>query len=137
MFKMIFLITAWVMMWKIITSENMILEGVGKWGERMAKRYPIFDGLIVCEWCLPNIHGILFVYPLAFGLRVLCWWHWEYVLMYPFVLGASSFICGNLWAWYLRNNAKKDLYEAQKAYYEKAEYKLFLELNPDEKNVTD
>lgn len=134
MLKMIFLITCWVMMWKIGTAEGMLFEGIGKWADKMNEKYKIIDGLLLCPWCLPNIHGLLFVYPLAFGMGILEWWDWRYLMMYPFVLGASSFVCGNLWDWYLRNNAKKELYEQQTAYYEMLERETFVGIEERMKN---
>lgn len=126
-FKAIFCTVAWVMMWKIATAEEMILEKVGKWGEQMAEKYKIFNGLIVCEWCLPNIHGILFVWPLMI-LSGIIEWEWKLLFIYPFVLGGSCFLSGMLWGAYLRGNAKHEYYEKASAYYDKAETEKHFDL---------
>lgn len=121
--KMIMLTTIWVIMWKIATAEGMILEELGKWGEKKVKEgYKIFDGLIVCQWCLANFHGILFVWPLAFIMGIMPFeFRWEYVAAYPFCLGGSSMMSGFIWAWYTTLNAKKE-------YYEKMEEKTHLDI---------
>lgn len=112
--KMIFLTTLWTLGWKIATSDDMVLEKLGQWGQKKVDEgNKIFDGLIVCEWCLPNIHGILFVWPLAFGMGIMPFvWDWKYLLAYPFCVAGSSFISGILWEFYLTMNAKRNYYKS-------------------------
>lgn len=115
--KMIFLLVCWTMGWRVIISEGMLFEKLGEWAEKKAETNKWFDA-IICPWCIPNIQGLLFVYPLAFALGILEWWDWRYVAMYPFTLGAASFICGTLWEIYLTRNRKREYYtNAQKYYY--------------------
>lgn len=135
--QMIFFTTLWTLGWKIATAEDMILEKIGKWGEEQVdKGNKIFEGLIVCEWCVPNIHGVLFVWPICFGLGIMpdvVWW--KFLLAYPFCLAGSSFASGMLWGFYLLKNDKSDYYESgviyhekSAAYYEKAEEEKFFDL---------
>lgn len=97
--KIMFLNVLWVFAWKIATEEGMILEKLGSWGSRKVDEgYRIFDGLITCPWCLPNFHGILIVWPLAFLLEIVpLEWDWKYLAIHVFVVGGASFICGTLW----------------------------------------
>lgn len=119
--KMILLDVMWVMGWKVATAENMVLEKVGEWGEQQVEKgYKIFDGLIVCPWCLPNLHGVLFVVPLALMLEILPhnWYWWQYAALYPFFIGGACFTSGMLWDWHLLIERKKDYYEAAAAFHE-------------------
>lgn len=127
----------WCLGWKIITAEKMPLHFILKWGEQKVKEgYKVFDGLIVCEWCVPNLHGLLFVWPAAFALGIIPFeWNYKYLLVYPFMVGAASFITGMLWNLYLVMNAKKDSDEWSSKYYDNAQ-KYYYNLNKEikEKN---
>lgn len=108
---MIFLTTVWVMAWKVATAEKMIFKKIGEYGKKKVEQgYKIFNGLIVCPFCLPNIHGFLFVWPLSFALGVmpldLVWY--KYIILYIFSTGGSCFTSGVLWTLYETLNSKKD-----------------------------
>lgn len=121
--KITLLTVTWTLGWKVSISEGLWLEKLGKWGEaKVESGYKIFDGLIVCPWCVPNIHGLLFVWPLAFGLGVMPFeFNYKYFLIYPFCVCASSFISGFIWTIYLTLNSKKVSNEWASKYYENAQ----------------
>lgn len=121
--KLIFLSTIWSLGWKVVTAKGMLLEKIGEWGDKKVEDgYKIFEGLITCPFCIPNIHSLLFVYPLAFIIGIMPFeFNWEYVAIYPFCVSGSSFLSGAIWTVYLTLNAKKD-------YYEKMEEKTHLEI---------
>jgi hypothetical protein len=128
---MIFLGVVWVLGWRVAVSEEMIFEKIGKWAEKKEEEgWKIMSGLVLCPWCLPNIHGILFVWPLAWALEILphnmIWW--KYLAMYPFYLGASSYIAGMLWNIYLTLNQVKDSNEASVDWYKNGQ-KYFYNIN--------
>lgn len=101
-FKILVLDIMWVMGFKVITEDGMLLEKVGNWGKKWYdKGYKIMDGLIICPFCLPNLHGILFVWPMAFMLDVVPFeWNWKYLIVHIFVACGGSFICGIIWSLY-------------------------------------
>ena len=98
LFKIILLLSIWVVGIKIATSEGMLFEKIGEWGEKKVNDgYIIFDALIVCPWCLPSVHSI-FGYGFAFALGVLpLEWNWKFLIMWPLVVMGCSFLCGNAW----------------------------------------
>lgn len=117
--KIIFLTVSWSLGWRVIISEGLLLEKLGTWAEKKAEGNKIYD-IICCPWCIPNAHGILFVWPLVFVLGILPFeWNWKYLAMYPFCLGASSFITGIIWTLYLTINAIRENYTLQNEYLKK------------------
>lgn len=131
--KMIFLGVCWVMLWRVAVSDKMIFEKVGKWAEaKVDKGHKVYD-LFICPWCMGSVHGILFIWPLAFAMRILPFeWNWDYVCMYPFYLGGTSFISGMLWHIYLTMNQKKDYYESGVTFHQNAQ-KFFYNKNKKDK----
>lgn len=107
-----FLDILWVFAWKIATEDDMVLEKVGNWGSRMVEKgYKIFDGLVTCPWCLPNLHGILVVWPLAFLLEIVPFeWNYKYLIIHVFVVGGASMFCGMSWLLYNYLSAKTKYY---------------------------
>lgn len=113
MLKIISLTVSWSLGWKVVTAKKMLFENIGNWAKRKAKTNKMYD-VFICEWCIPNAHGLFFVWPLAFGIGIIPFeWNYKYLLMYPFCLGASSFITGMLWDSYLTMNAKRDYYKSE------------------------
>jgi len=126
--KMILLDVIWVIGWKIITEKNMLLEKVGEFGEeKLSKGYKVFDGLITCPFCLGNIHGILFVWPLAFLLNIIPFeWNWKYLLCHIFVASGTSMIAGFIWSGY-------KYFEVKGKYYEHLEQQEYFNLKDRKK----
>lgn len=126
--KMILLDVIWVLMWKIATEPNMIFEKIGDFGRRKVDEgYMIFDGLITCPYCLGNIHGILFVWPLAFLLNIVPFeWEWKYLLCHIFVAGGTSIIAGFVWSGYKH-------FETKSRYYEHLEQQEYFRLKEKKK----
>ena len=117
-FKLIIILSIWVLGIKIITAEGMLLEGLGKWGERKVDEgYKIFEALIVCQWCLPSFHSI-FAYAFAFGLDIVPFvFDWKLVIMWPLVVMGASIITGNTWNIYETINRIKERNEAEAEYF--------------------
>jgi len=111
--KLIFINILWVIGWKILTAKGMVGEKLGEYGEKKVEQgYKIFDGLLICPYCLPNIHGILFVWPIAFILGVLPFeWNWKYLVVHVLMVCGSSFICGTLWTLHEMMGTKKKYLE--------------------------
>lgn len=103
----------WVVGFKVVTEDSMLLEKLGQWGKRMYDNgYKIMDGLIICPFCLPNIHCLLFVWPIAFLTGFVPFeWEWRYLIIHVFVACAGSFICGTIWTWYQYLEVKKKYFE--------------------------
>lgn len=133
--KIVFLTVSWSLGWKVIISEGMLLEKLGRYAENKIKEGNKIGDVIFCEWCIPNLHGVLFVLPLAFALGILPFeLNWKYLFMYPFCLGASSFITGMLWQIHLLVKSKIEFNESGRIYFEQsAEYYYNLNKNNDEK----
>lgn len=120
--KIIFLTVCWSLGWRIIVSDGMLFEKIGQWAEKKVEAGNKFYDIFVCPWCIPNAHAILFVWPLIFGLEILPFeWNWKYLFMYPFCLGASSFITGVLWTFYTSINSKKQYHDLGAKYFENAQ----------------
>jgi hypothetical protein len=109
---------------KIILSEGMMLEKLGKWFEYKAngiyqegvliqKGNKLYE-LFICPWCCvtlqsftAHIFGIgLGIVPLEFNVH--------FFLRWALVIMASSFISGNLWNLYEISNVIKEKNEIEK-----------------------
>lgn len=119
LFKIIIITVVWVLGVKIVTSEGMILESVGRYAD--SKKSLIWKPLVICVWCMPSIHSLV-GYGLAVGVGVITGFSWHLIFMYPLVVMASSFICGVLWnisEWidistlYYRNAGEKEYLEVK------------------------
>lgn len=103
----------WVLGWKVITEDNMLFEKIGKWGKKKYDEgYKIMDGLIICPFCLPNLHCIILIWPIAFLTGFIQFeWDWRYLIVHVFVACAASFICGTIWTLYEYLAVKKKYVE--------------------------
>lgn len=136
--KMVGLTVAWSLGWRVIISKDMLFEKIGDWAEAKVKGGNKFFDIICCPFCIPNAHAILFVWPLAFGLGVMPFeWNIKYLLIYPFCLGASSFITGFIWTIYQTINSVKENKEWGTQYYQNAQKYYYNENKKvkDEKNI--
>ena len=111
--KILLMDIIWVLGFKVITEEGMLLEKVGEWGGKMYdKGYKIMDGLIICPFCLPNLHCLLFVWPLAFITGIVPFeLDWRYLVVHIFVACAGSFICGTIWTGFKTMQFKNKYWE--------------------------
>lgn len=118
LFQIVLLTFIWVMGIKISTSEGMIFEKLGEYGQRKVDEgHKIWEALIVCQWCLPSVHSI-FGYAFAFGLGILPFeWDWELIIMWPLVVMGSSFLCGFTWNIYETINRVREKNEAEANYF--------------------
>lgn len=111
LFSLIVITSTWCLGIKIITSDGMVLEKLGKWGQKKVDEgYKIFEALFVCQWCMPSIHtmiGMAFAYKL--GIMELSW---DLLFYYPIVAMGSSLVNGLVWLSYNTLSAKKELSES-------------------------
>lgn len=117
--KLIIITVIWVLGFKIVTSEGMLLESVGKYAEN--KKSAIWQPLVNCIWCMPSIHSLA-GYGLAVGIGVITVFSWHLVFMYPLVVMGSSFLSGFLYnlnectdmaSLYFRNAGEKEYLEVK------------------------
>lgn len=115
--KLISLTSIWILGIKIITTDGMVLEKVGRYGQKKVDEgYRIFEPLWVCQWCMPSIHtliGFLF----AWGLGFITTWQWNFLIMYLVCAFATSLICGLVWMVYMLLNSIKQYYDNAQEYY--------------------
>lgn len=119
----------WVLGFKVITEDGMALQSVGDWGKKMYdKGYKIMDGLINCPFCLPNIHCLLFIWPIAFLTGFVPFeWEWRYLIVHVLVACAGSFICGTIWTLF-------QFLEVKKKYFEHLEQTAYFDLKQKKQN---
>lgn len=91
--KLIIITVIWVLGFKIVTSEGMLLEAIGKYAD--SKKSLIWQPLVNCIWCMPSIHSLV-GYVLAAGIGIITNFSWHLVFMYPLVVMGSSFMAGFL-----------------------------------------
>lgn len=103
----------WVLGFKVVTEDGMILQSLGDWGKKWHdKGYKIMDGLILCPFCLPNIHCLLIVWPIAFLTGFVPFeWEWKYLVIHGFVACSGSFICGSIWTGFKTLQLKNKYWE--------------------------
>lgn len=116
--KLIAITVVLVLSLKIVMSQGMLLERLGNYFERkIDEGYKVFD-LFYCQWCMGTI-ATFPAYFFAFGLGILPFeWHWQLLIRYPLIVGATSIIAGNIWNVYVTINAIKENYEIQSKYYQ-------------------
>lgn len=117
LFKLIIIVSIWVLGVKIATSNDMVLQSLGKWGQEKAKKYKIFEALIVCPFCMPSIHSMI-GYLFAFGLEILPFeFDWKLIIRYPLVVMGASIVSGFTWTSYEIGNRIKERNELEAEYY--------------------
>lgn len=119
----------WVLAFKVITEDGMVLEKLGQWGKRKYDEgYKVMDGLLICPFCLPNLHAIAIIWPLAFLTGFVPFeWEWRYLVIHMFVACAGSFICGVIWTAY-------QFLEVKKKYFEHLEQGAYFDLKAKKQN---
>lgn len=111
LFSLIAITSIWCLMIKIVTSEGMVLERLGKYGEKKVDEgYKIFEALWVCQWCMPSIHSLVGL-GFAWGMGLIPELSWHLLFYYPLVAGGSSLVNGLVWQYYLTKNNEKDFLE--------------------------
>lgn len=129
LFKLIIIVSIWVLGIKIATGEEMILEKLGEWGKKKSEKYKIFDALIVCPFCMPSIHSLV-GYSFAFGLNIIpLEWDWKLLIMYPIIVMGTSILAGFTWTAYQTINTVKEKNEAETEYYNNINATDFVEIN--------
>lgn len=119
----------WVVGFKVVTEDSMLLGKLGHWGKKKyGEGYKIIDGLLICPFCLPNIHCLLFVWPIAFLTGFVPFeLEWRYLIVHVFVAFAGSFICGTIWTLY-------QFLEVKKKYFEHLEQQEYFNLKERKSN---
>lgn len=116
--KLILLTTIWCLGMKILTSEGMILEKLGRHAHgKVSEGRLIYDPLIACEWCMPSLHSVV-GYFFAVVLGVVTVFSWRLVIIYPLVAIGASVGTGFIWNAYLTLNSYKERNEAQTDFYD-------------------
>lgn len=88
------LVAIWCFGVKISTQEDMLLEKLGNWANKKAENgNKIIEGFLVCEWCMPSFHSVLFVIPLCMILGVIEI-SIKVVFMLPFIIAFGSLLSG-------------------------------------------
>lgn len=106
--KLIFITSLWTLAIKIATSEGMVFEKLGKYGEKKVKEgYKIFEALWVCQWCMPSIHASIGM-AFAFGLGIIQYFTWNLLIYYVLTVCGSSLVNGLIWGFHLKQNAEKE-----------------------------
>lgn len=115
--KLIILTVIIVMGLKIVMSEGMMLEKLGKYFERKVDEgYKIFD-IFICAWCMNSLQSLT-AHAFAYGLGILPpEFDWQLVIRLPLVIMGASFISGNLWNIYETINRIKERNEAEAEYF--------------------
>lgn len=109
LFKLIIICVIWTLGIKIATSEGMVLERLGKYGEKKVDEgYKIFEALWVCQWCMPSIHTAIAMF-FAFGIGIIPELTYRLIFYYPLVAMGSSLLNGLIWQYYLTKNDTKEL----------------------------
>lgn len=102
---------------KIVMSEDMLLERLGEFFETKIAEGNKWPDLFYCQWCMGTLQAIT-AHFFAFGLGILPFeWHWQLLIRYPLIVGATSIIAGNLWNVYLMINQIRERNEAEASYY--------------------
>lgn len=111
--KLIILNCICVLGWKIAISDGMLLDSIGKWGDRKVEEgHKIYD-LVVCPWCCGTAISIA-AHLFAFGIGVLpLIFNWQLLIRWPLVVMGSSFICGNIWNIYETINRVRERNEIE------------------------
>lgn len=111
--KILVMDVIWILGWKVVTGDSMLLEKVGQWGEKKYDEgYKIMDGLVICPFCLPNLHAIILIWPIAFLTGFVPFeWEWRYLIVHGFVACAASFICGTTWTLFKTMQFKNKYWE--------------------------
>ena len=118
-FKLVAITVMLAMGWKIVTSEGMLLEKIGRWAtKKVEDGNKIFD-LLVCPWCTVSLQSI-FAHVFAFGLEILpLEFNWHLLIRWPLIICGASFISGNLWNLYEAVNMVRERNEEQAIFYQK------------------
>ena len=104
---------------KISTSEGMVFEKIGKYAEKeLEEGHKYWEALILCPYCMPSVYSLFggltfYLVNGSFDYHLLFAW--------PVIVGFSSLIHGMVWTLF-------ELLWAKKAYYEKAEEQVHLEV---------
>lgn len=94
---MILLTSVWVFAIKISTYEDMVFERLGKWADaKVESGKKIYEALLTCEWCMPSVHSVFIVLPIAIFVGVIDF-QYKFLALMPFVIGGASFVSGMLW----------------------------------------
>lgn len=107
--------------WKIVISEDMLLERVGYWlTDKVNQGNKIFE-LWLCPWC--TTFFALVAFGFAFGMDLLpfvC--SLKNILLLPLTICGSSFVSGMLWNLYETLNRVRENNESQSEYFKSINY---------------
>lgn len=124
LFWLILFSSIWNLSIEIVISEGMALYCLRKWAQRKNSKW--HEPLILCVWCRPSIH-VLVGYVVAFCLGIISNFEWSLLVLYPFVVGATSLISGIVWSVY-------KLIEIKTKYYSHLEQHAYFDLKNRKQN---
>lgn len=96
--KAVFICVTIVMGITIVTQQEMLLYSIRKWAE--SKNAKILEILVLCHWCMPSFYSLVSI-SLCYALGVIYFFDYRVLIIYLLTIGASSIICGTIWAFYL------------------------------------
>lgn len=117
LFKLILLTSMIVLALKIAMSEDMLLEGLGKWFKKKIDEGHKWLEMFYCQWCMATFYSLI-AHAFAFGLNILpLEFNWQLLIRWPLVVFGASFLSGNLWNLYETTNRIKDRNDAEENFY--------------------
>lgn len=126
--KLIGITVLLVLSLKIVMSEGMLLERLGRFFERkIDEGHKVYD-LFYCQYCMSTLQSIVAIF-ISMGLDIIPFeWDWKLLIRWPLTIMGGSIIAGNLWNLYLTTNQIKEKNEAETEYF-----KMLME-QPEEEN---
>ena len=109
---------------KIVLSEGMLFEKLGRWleyktndiykdGQLIRKGNKFFE-MFICPWCCVTLQSFT-AHAFALGLGIIpLEFNLHFFLRWILVIMASSFVSGNLWNLYEISNGIKEKNEVEK-----------------------
>lgn len=115
--KLIAITVTLVLGLKIVMSDGMLLQSLGRYFEQKIDEGYKWADLFYCQWCMTTLQSLM-AHVFAIGLGIIPFvFNWQLLIRVPLIIAASSFIAGNLWNLYEISNRIKEKNEAQTDYY--------------------
>lgn len=117
-----------VMGLKIVMSEGMLLEKLGKFFEKKIDEGNKIYDLFYCQWCMGTLQSIT-AHFFAFGLGILPFeWNWQLLIRWPLVVMGTGFVSGIAWTIYQTINDIRERNQIQAKYYNNVEKLAYFDI---------